>query len=117
VGKPVERGREATEVAAGHAVANGFVLLGVAGAIGLLFAPEFAAWWREWQKPHGYYSHGPVVPVLAAVLIWIDWERLKRVEARPSLAGLALVVPAILLLFLCRWSQVFFLSGFAWMLR
>jgi exosortase len=110
-----ERRQAASSAAVGRA-ASWLALVGVAAAIGLLFAPEFAAWWREWRKPDGYYTHGPVVPLLVAVLIWIDWDRLKRVAPGPSLAGLLFVLPALCLLTLSRWSHVFFLSGFAWLL-
>jgi exosortase len=89
---------------------------GVAVAVLALFAPEFAGWWREWQEPDGFYTHGPVVPVLAAALIWLDWPRLKRIAPRPSLAGLILVLPALALLTMSRWSSIFFIAGFAWLM-
>jgi exosortase len=81
-----------------------------------LFAHDIALWWQEWREPEGFYTHGPVVPVLAGVLVWIEWDRLKRIAPRPSLWGLVLIVPALLLLTFSRWSQIAVLAGFAWLL-
>src|SRR4051812_38767928 len=56
---------------------------GVLVAALLLFGPDIALWWRVWRDPDSFYAHGPVVPVLAGLLIWIDWKRIKRVVPQP----------------------------------
>jgi exosortase len=89
---------------------------GVLTAVAMLFTPEFVAWWKEWQNPTGMLTHGPVVPVLAGVLIWIEWDRLKEIPRRPSLWGLLLILPALALLTFGRVSHITFLGGFAWLL-
>jgi exosortase len=89
---------------------------GVVIAALALFAPDLLLWWRVWRDPDSFYAHGPVVPVLAGLLIWIDWKRIASVEARPSLWGLVLVIPALLLVTFSRWTYIYFLAGFAWLL-
>ena len=89
---------------------------GVLVAALLLFGPDMLLWWRVWRDPDSFYAHGPVVPVLAGLLIWIDWKRLKSVVPRPSLWGLMLVIPSLLLVTLSRWTSIYFFAEFAWLL-
>jgi exosortase len=88
----------------------------VAVAALLLFGPDLLLWWRVWRDPDSFYAHGPVVPVLAGLLVWIDWKRLTNLEARPSLWGLVLVIPALVLVTLSRWTYVYFLAEIGWLL-
>jgi len=66
--------------------------LGVLGALLLLWYRDVLQFWRvEWTGNAGYYSHGPLVPVLAAILIWMRREQLSRAPSAPSYLGLVAV--------------------------
>ena len=56
-----------------------------------LYAPLAAPLVREWAEfPH--LSHGFAVPFIAAYLIWCRRDRLRRVDAEPSLWGLPVLI-------------------------
>lgn len=64
----------------------------------------FADWWRAWQKPNSYYSHGPLVPLIALFMVWSNRKRLALVKMQPSWLGLLLIVPSIPLFVFGRWT-------------
>ena len=50
---------------------------------------------ERWREPEGYYSHGPLVPLAA---LWIAWREREQLRATPRLGswrGLALLLPAL----------------------
>lgn len=75
--------------------------------------------YQWWTDPN--YSHGFLVPLFSAFILWKDRERLRRIEARPSNSGLLIVIfgLGVLILgvlgaelFLSRTSLLFILAGF-----
>jgi exosortase/archaeosortase family protein len=64
----------------------------------------FVEWWRSWQKPHSYYSHGPLVPLIALFMVWANRKRLALVKIQPSWFGLLLIVPSIPFFVYGRWT-------------
>lgn len=81
------------------------VMLAVS-VVGLMaaYAPVFAFWWEKWFEPESYYSHGPFVPLASAALVAAARRKIAILPLRPSLIGLALMVPAILVGLLGRMS-------------
>lgn len=59
-----------------------------------LFAPAIAWLLRTWQV-HPYYSHGPIVPIVALFILWRRRARLRG--AAPSDLGLLLLGVGLLL--------------------
>ncbi len=56
-----------------------------------------ASWWRMWNLPESYYTHGPLVPLLAGVMLWQNRERLRCCPVMRTglgVAPMALAVPA-----------------------
>lgn len=50
------------------------VLTGLVALLAACFGDSFAALWTDhWRDPQ--YSHGYWVPVLAAILVWVRWDR------------------------------------------
>lgn len=78
-----------------------------------LFWPTLG-WMAERFDAHdSFYSHGWLVPVAAAWLIWQRRLTLGRLVWQPSAAGLALLVPAVLLNAAAAWLQLHVVSGLA----
>lgn len=73
--------------------------LGVGSAVAIFIAyySMFVDWKGKWFEWTGYYSHGILVPFLAAYMVWMRREELRQAVPRPSLWAFALVVPALLL--------------------
>lgn len=71
-----------------------------------------------WTDPN--YSHGFLVPLFSAFIIWKDRERLRAIEAQPSASGLLIIVFGLGILifgalgaelFMSRTSLLFILAG------
>jgi len=87
------------------------------GLIALLVGTGF--WWTfrwmviRWDQANSYYSHGWLVPFITAYLIWRQREKLADCPVRPSVWGLGVLLPSLLVHMLSSAWQVGFLSGFA----
>ena len=64
--------------------------------IAWLYAPVLARLFAVWMDDP-FFSHGIFVPAFALLVLWRDREKLKVIEAAPSLAGLPLVGLALLM--------------------
>jgi exosortase len=96
------------------AAVSGLVL-----AVGALYGPVLLKLWRDWQSDEGY-SHGVLVAPIAALLVWRQRDRLRRLPRRPSSGGLAIVIASLMLfaagslaaeLFSTRLSLIGLLAG------
>jgi exosortase len=82
----------------------------------LLYMPAFNWWWEEWMAPGSFYAHAIFVPFFVMVMIWRDRKRLSETPSEPSWIGLALVVPAMLLLLVGKRLDVTVLQSFSFMM-
>ncbi|MBI1852948.1 MAG: exosortase/archaeosortase family protein [Planctomycetes bacterium] len=81
--------------------------------LGAIYAPTID-WMRErFTAPDSEYSHGFVVPILVAFVIWRQMRALAASEHRPSLWGLVLLVPGAAMQIVAAVLRVHFLSGFS----
>lgn len=87
----------------------------VAGAAALLlwYRDVIYFWQGEWFGRTGYYTHGPLVPVLAALLIWMRREQLAQVPVAASLWGVAVIAAAGLLKIASTWMSTTGVEAFA----
>jgi exosortase len=76
---------------------TGAATLAAVGLVALLYAPVVGRLAAVWLHGH-YYSHGFLVPLFSAYLVWDARDRLRTAEAAPSPAGGALVLLGLLLL-------------------
>jgi exosortase len=72
----------------------------VLAAAFLLFTtwPMLTWWYWEFTRPESYYAHGPLVPFMAAFMLWHQRTRLKAVEKKPFWPALLLLAPMLVLL-------------------
>jgi len=71
--------------------------IGLAIAIFVAYYSMFVDWKGKWFEWTGYYSHGVLVPFLAAYMVWMRREELRKEVPAPSGHGFWLIVPALLL--------------------
>lgn len=94
---------------------------------GILFAvamlPIFRNWGVEWFEDESYYSHGPLVPLIAIFMVWINRSKLARAGVSHNWFGLALLLvflPLYAVGILMEWRMfyvlAFYLSMFGAML-
>lgn len=96
------------------------VLAVLGGAILLLYFPVLAKLGQDWWTDENY-SHGLLVPVIIAFIVWREWGRLTSLpnERRPIAgAGMILIALALLAagmlgaeLFIARVSFLFMIAG------
>jgi len=67
----------------------------------------------RWNAENSYYTHGYLIPIVSAVLLYFKRHDLAVCRRRPCGWGALLLVPAILIHLLGTALQVGFLSGFA----
>lgn len=65
-------------------------LLGAIVLLALLYAKSFAKLWSDWSTDENY-SHGYLVPVAFAWMIWMDRKQLANIQIAPRLWGLVIV--------------------------
>jgi len=84
----------------------------VAGALLLALAwPVLRFWAFEWTKPESYYEHGPLVPLIAALMLWHRRDALRAVPKAPAPLALILLLPALALLVFALKLQAEFLES------
>ena len=88
---------------------QGLLLVGVLIA---LYAPVLRRLADQWYNDPDY-SHGFLVPLLSAYLIWQRRDQLRKVSRRPSFWGLVVVLMALGLLFLGSLGAELFLARFS----
>jgi exosortase len=89
---------------------TGLVALAVLGgllatALATLYAPFWSVCWTQWNVEGGYYSHGILIPPLAALMIWHRRDALFRLALRPAAGGLLLALPGLALALFARWAH------------
>lgn len=68
-------------------------------------------WADMWGRKDSYYSHGPLVPIIAAFMIWANRKRIAASTIRPSWLGLALMILALPAFVFGHWSSSAALLG------
>ncbi|MCE5324685.1 exosortase [bacterium] len=66
--------------------------------------PVLKDWWKIWNAPYSYFSHGPLVPFIAGYMVWANRKRLSDTLAKPSWIGFIVLVVSALLFVLARWT-------------
>jgi exosortase len=105
-------------------------LASVISACLLLYWPVLVALVANWERDDNY-SHGFIVPPVAAYLAWVRRDRLRNTERRPATAGLFIILVSLGVLsigtagvefFLMRTSligvlagTIVFLAGWRWL--
>ena len=78
-----------------------------------------AFWWTggwmvtRWEKEGSYYSHGWLIPIVAAVLIFLKRKRIRECPIRPCKWGWLVIIPSLILHVLGTTGRFGFVSGFA----
>ena len=86
-------------------------LLILAVLLAVMYWPTWQWMWDRWNLEQGYFSHGMFVPVVAAILILIKQNQLRKAKPGSSRIGLHLIVGSVLThLFAVLWG-INFLSG------
>lgn len=75
---------------------EGRAVLAVVAGIVLGFAPFLGYLSGRWLEPESLYSHGPLVPLMAAYIVYDHWPRLRSIPVRGVTWG---IVPILLVVY------------------
>ena len=91
-------------------------ILGLSAVVLLVafaYKPTFLWMYERYVGADSYYSHGFIVPLVALFFIYLKKNRLKQTAQKASIAGLFLVLFALLLHVLGTVLYIFSISGFS----
>jgi EpsI family protein len=116
VATSIALGEDARREAPGGALAVPAVLVGLLAAFlaAVAWWPAFAWLSGRWFDDHGYYGHGPLVPLVALALLWRARARAIPASDRAGIvAGGWVLASAVLLQGAAAALRVHFMSGVA----
>lgn len=80
-------------------------------AIAIIYWRTFGFWWKEWWKEESHYSHGMLIPIMSAFLVWFNWKRISQIPVEPIKWGLVIILPMALLQFVVNRAEMASVSG------
>ncbi len=85
-------------------VATYWPLLLAAAAFLVVQRHALSDWWPKWFENDSYYSHGVLVPLLAAFMVWTRRKRLANTPVRQCWAGYLVLAASVVLFILGAWT-------------
>lgn len=79
----------------------------------LAYVPVFLWMWDRWFVRDSYYSHGILVPIVSAYLLWQLRNEIKIIEPVSSPWGIRLTVLGIFIHIISSVLRIYFTSGFS----
>ena len=89
------------------------VLLGIGGLLAFIFREGLSATIRAWGTEE--YSHGYMIPLVVAFLIWQRKDQLERIRFDDSWTGVFVVLAGIALYFLGELSTLYIIIQYAFL--
>jgi len=77
------------------------------------YTPTFIWMVDRWMAKDTYYSHGFLVPLISAFIVWLKREKLRKIENKPSNLGWLFFISGILIHTISAFLRVYFTSGFS----
>ena len=68
---------------------------------------------ERWDAADGYYSHGYLIPLVSAFLIWSRRGTLKNIKPVSDVSGIWLIAGALSVNVICAALKIYFISGFS----
>lgn len=81
-------------------------LVVVTMAMFLAFLPLWRVSFDGWVEPDSLYSHGPLIPILAAYILWIRWPKLKTIPAKPFYWAILVLIPTMYLTYIAARTEM-----------
>lgn len=80
-------------------------------ALAFIYWRTFEWWWQIWWANESYYSHGVLIPFISAFIVYFNWNRIKKVPVEPSMLGVAILIPSILMQFIGHRGGILSVAG------
>jgi colanic acid biosynthesis glycosyl transferase WcaI len=92
-------------------VKNPWLLILAAAAVVLVFQDTFGYLYEQWQRSE--YSHGVVIPVISAYLLWRQRARFAQLSWHTSWSGVALALGGLAIYIFGRLASITTLDAYA----
>ncbi len=67
----------------------------LAGLVAWLYLPSFKWWYNVWMAEESRYSHGILVPIIVAFIVWLKRKAIASTVIKPCAWGYAVVIPTL----------------------
>ncbi len=81
--------------------------------VGIIYYPTFIWMWGRWLRNDSYFAHGPLIPIISVVLIWLKRQDLAKTRVTSSKLGLWLLLTGLLLHIASAITRVHFSSAYS----
>jgi len=70
------------------------------GLVAWIYMPTFTWWYNVWMAEESSYSHGILIPIIVAFIVWLKRKAILSTPVKPCGWGYAVLVPALFLVLL-----------------
>jgi exosortase len=84
--------------------------------LGVIYYPTFIWMWQRWFAADSYYAHGPLIPVVSGVLVWLRRREIAKAPVTPSKLGLGILLAGLLLHVASAVTHIYFSSAYSFFL-
>lgn len=81
--------------------------------IGFIYYPVLIWMWQRWFVADSYYAHGPLIPLVSGVLIWLKRRKLAKTSRQPSRLGIWIIIAGLILHIISALTRVYFTSAYS----
>lgn len=79
----------------------------------VIYYPVFIWMWQRWFAADSYYAHGPLVPIVSAVLIWLKRKTFSEVQVQSSNFGLGVLIFGLFVHISSALARIYFSSAYS----
>ncbi len=97
-------------------IKSGIMFLLILGLLGLIYYPIFIWIWQRWFAADSYYTHGPLIPIVSIVLVWLKRKNFSKVQIQSSNLGLWLIIAGILIHIVSAFARIYFTSAYSFLI-
>jgi len=81
--------------------------------LGLIYYPILIWMWQRWFAADSYYEHGPLIPIVSLVLIWLKRRELSGISIQSSKLGIWIIIIGLLLHIVSALTRIYFISAYS----
>ncbi|HUW32739.1 MAG TPA: exosortase/archaeosortase family protein [Planctomycetota bacterium] len=97
-----------------HLTSTQRIHYGIIGVLTILmFVMFFPVMWKKWFESDSYYSHGLLIPIVSAYLIYRMRDQLAELEPQQEWIGLPVLLFGVFMRVFSAFMEVNFLAGFS----
>lgn len=78
-----------------------------------MYHPVLIWMWQRWFAADSYYAHGPLIPIVSAVLIWLKRKTIAVTRIQSSNLGLVLLIFGLLVHISSAFTRIYFSSAYS----